>query len=463
MIRSTLYLLLVGLAVLALGASTAEAAAPKPPRSATPKPLRLSWVRCFSLQAAPCPGTQTVVAGGALKLAAVAGPRARVLWRDARGRERRTRPWWRTGTRLWVRVPEWAGSGPVRVVEGRRRSNPRQVSVQRPPPPGAAAFGGDGMWIWQTEKAEGGDPDAILARARAAGLEAVFVKAADGGSLWSQFSSQLIARLKAGGLRVCAWQYVYGADPEKEAAAAAAAIRRGADCFVIDAETEYEGRYAAAQRYVRALRAAVGPAFPIALSSFPYVDYHPSFPYSVFLGPGGAQANLPQMYWKAIGVTPDRIFEATYSTNLPYDRPILPLGQLYEAPAVADVQRFRALSAGYGARGMSWWSWQNASVVDWQAAFGLPAPAPVPAAPTWVRLGPKSRGDLVVRAQELLRGGGAALPVSGNYGSLTEAAIRGLQKARGLPETGAIDEATWRELLRFSPQPTDWTKGATRR
>ncbi len=454
MTRPVLCLLLAGLAVLSLGVPAAEAA--------KAKPLRLSWVRCFSLKAAPCPGTQTVVAGGALKLAVAAGPRARVLWRDARGRERRTRPWWRTRTRIWVRVPAWAASGSVRVVEGRRRSNPRLVSIQQPLPAAAAAFGDDGMWIWQVERVEGGDTDAIITRARAAGVETVYVKAADGGSLWAQLSSQLIARLKAGGLRVCAWQYVYGADPEKEAATAAAAIARGADCFVIDAETEYEGRYAAAQRYVRALRAAVGVSFPIALSSFPYVDYHPSFPYSVFLGPGGAQANLPQMYWKAIGVTPDRVFEATYSTNLPYNRPILPLGQLYEAPAVADVLRFRALAAGYGARGVSWWSWENASGLDWRAALGQPSPAAVPATPAWVGLRAGSRGDLVVRAQELLRGGGAALPVSGNYGSLTEAAIRGLQKARGLPETGSIDEATWRALLRFSPEPTDWTAGAGR-
>ena len=457
MTRPTLRLLLAGLAALALASSGVDAAV------AAPKPLRLSWVRCFSLQAAPCPGAQSVVAGGAVKLAAVAGPRTRVLWRDAKGRERRTRPWWRTGTRLWVRVPRWAVSGPVRVVEGRRRSNPRQLSVQQPLGPAAAAFGDDGMWIWQLEKVEGGDADAIVARARTAGVEAVYVKAADGGSLWSQFSSQLIAALKAGGLRVCAWQYVYGTDPEKEAATAAAAIRRGADCFVIDAETEYEGRYAAAQRYVRALRAAVGPAFPIALSSFPYVDYHPRFPYSVFLGPGGAQANLPQMYWKAIGVSPERIFEATYASNLPYDRPILPLGQLYEGPDVGEVLRFRALAAGYGARGLSWWSWQHAGGLDWRAALGQPAPAAVPGTPTWVALGPRSRGDLVIRAQELLRGGGAALPVSGNYGSLTEAAIRGLQKARGLPETGAIDEATWRALLRFSPEPIDWTRQAARR
>lgn len=46
------------------------------------------------------------------------------------------------------------------------------------------------------------------------------------------------------------------------------------------------------------------------------VDYHPSFPYSVFFGPEGATVNQPQMYWKAIG-TSVRAFQA--SKGLPVD------------------------------------------------------------------------------------------------------------------------------------------------
>ncbi len=72
---------------------------------------------------------------------------------------------------------------------------------------------------------------------------------------------------------------------------------------MIDAESSYEGRYAAADAYVDKLRRAIGRRFPTALTSFPYVDYHPALPYSVFLGPGGARYNLPQLYWHTIGVT----------------------------------------------------------------------------------------------------------------------------------------------------------------
>ena len=96
------------------------------------------------------------------------------------------------------------------------------------------------------------------------------------------------------------------------------AVAAGADCLVIDAESQYEGKYAAAQQYVAALRAAVGPAYPIGLTSFPYVDYHPRLPYSVFLGPGGAQANLPQVYWKDIGGTVDAVSARTLANNRIY-------------------------------------------------------------------------------------------------------------------------------------------------
>ena len=53
----------------------------------------------------------------------------------------------------------------------------------------------------------------------------------------------------------------------------------------------------------------------MALAGFPYVDYHPGFPYSVFLGPGGAQYNAPQMYWVDIGTSVNTVYAHTYAYN----------------------------------------------------------------------------------------------------------------------------------------------------
>src|SRR5207245_9019790 len=111
---------------------------------------------------------------------------------------------------------------------------------------------------------------------------------------------------------VGAWQVGSGNCPPAEAALGVRAAQTGADCLVIDAESQYEGKYGQAQTYVNGLRAAIGADYPLALAGFPYVDYHPAFPYSVFLGPNGAQYSLPQIYWKAIGTTVDQAFRQTY-------------------------------------------------------------------------------------------------------------------------------------------------------
>ena len=164
----------------------------------------------------------------------------------------------------------------------------------------ASPVAGDASWIWYVSDS-GGSGAAIGRAARRHGLDAVYVKSGDGSSYWSQFDHGLVRAIHDRGIDVCAWQFVYGNSPKKEARIGARAVEEGADCLIIDAEGDYEGRYAAADTYLSKLRRAIGDDYPLALSSFPYVDYHPAFPYSVFLGPGGAQYNLPQLYWYAIG------------------------------------------------------------------------------------------------------------------------------------------------------------------
>ena len=224
------------------------------------------------------------------------------------------------------------------------------------------------MWIWYVERSEGGSISRIVERARRSGIGTVYVKSGDGGSVWSQFTSSLVGALHRGGLDVCAWQFVYGDNPVAEAKVGAASVARGADCLVIDAEGEYEGKYAAADRYVRALRARIGESFPLSLAGFPYVDYHPAFPYSVFFGPGGAQYNQPQMYWKAIGTSVRTVFEHTFFYNRLWGKPVYPLGQTYGGVGRRGVQRFRRFAASYDGLQPSWWDWQETNTAGWRAA-----------------------------------------------------------------------------------------------
>jgi hypothetical protein len=319
---------------------------------------------------------------------------------------------------------------------------------------------GDGMWIWYVNRSNRGKVGKIAARAHARGIETVLIKSGDGKKYWSQFSASLVSALKARGINVCAWQFVYGRSAAREASVGAAAVARGADCLVIDAEGHYEGRYPQASTYMSALRSQVGPDYPIGLAAFPYVDYHPAFPYSVFLGPGGAQYNLPQLYWKTIGTSVDTAFTHTYVFNRAYGRPILPLGQVYLNPKPQAIRRFRSLALAHGMEGVSWWSWQSAGKRQWKAV-GAPVAAPAGYAPynsyPFLRLG--SKGDLVAWAQQLLAGGGYSTPITGYFQAPTQSAVYSFQSAKGLAQTGNIDVPTWVLLLQNPPLPVRWTSG----
>jgi len=333
------------------------------------------------------------------------------------------------------------------------------------PPPTSdtphSAFLGTGMWIWQIPRTEGGSVARIVARARRHDVRTLFIKSGDGTNRWRQFSPALVSAFKRAGLRVCGWQYVYGNKPIGEANVAAWAKTAGADCFVIDAEAEYEGKYAAADRYVRRLRALVGDAYPLALAPFPYVHFHPAFPYSVFLAPGAAEANQPQMYWKAIGTSPDRNFATTYTWSRLYKRPIYPLGQTYDRTPAAQVRRFRQVARAYGARGISWWEWTQTSAPAWSAVSApLASLTRFRPATLHPRLRLRSKGDVVVWAQQHLWAAGYRVPIDGMFGAVTRRAVMDFQQERGLAVTGALDDATWRVLLRLRPAAVRWQPAA---
>src|ERR1700722_11077223 len=107
------------------------------------------------------------------------------------------------------------------------------VTAPPPPsPPGSDPLKGRGMWIWELTSSNNGSVSSIAATARQYGVSTVIVKSSDGTGMWSQFTPQLIHAMHADGIKVCAWQYVYGTDPVGEATAGATAVRDGADCLM---------------------------------------------------------------------------------------------------------------------------------------------------------------------------------------------------------------------------------------
>jgi peptidoglycan hydrolase-like protein with peptidoglycan-binding domain len=378
---------------------------------------------------------------------------------------------------LVVTVPHAAHSGHIMILlsGGRYTSSYGPIYVYshalHPPPPppdpppassgavSGTAFEGQGMWIWYMDKSDGASVASIVAQAHAAGVTTLFIKSSDGPTnYWSQFSAQLVAELHANGLKVCAWQYVYGTEPVGEAALGAEAVAAGADCLVIDAEGEYEGHYAAAQTYIDDLRAKIGPEYPLGLASFPYIFDHPSFPYSVFLGPGGAQYNVPQMYWKAIGQSVDTVYANTYIANRVYGRPIYPLGQTYGGVSAEELLRFREEAVDYGATGVSFWDWQESGALDWSTLAAPLAPlTSVTPNGEYPALSKGEKNDEVLWMQEHLASAIPTQETTGVFGSQTLANVEAFQTAHAIAASGIVEAATWTALLALAPIAVDWT------
>ncbi|MFL5895055.1 MAG: peptidoglycan-binding protein [Thermoleophilaceae bacterium] len=441
--------------ILALAAAPADAATS----------LRIRQARCVPPGACVA-DAHHVAPGGKLALRGVGLARGQLVAFSRGGGRKITSKLRQSHLGLIVVVPPKAKSGRIRVTDrfGHRSNAFGPIHVVKPLPPGqqpnpsGTVLDGTGMWIWYVSKSDGGDLDAIAARAHSLGISTVFVKSGDGASYWSQFSPLLVAGLRQRGLNVCAWQFVYGKVPTDEAQVGAQAVQTGAQCLVIDAESDYEGRYAAAQSYLQQLHAAIPPSFPVALTSFPYVDYHPSLPYSVFLGPGGAAFNLPQVYWQDIGDSVDVAMQHTYVHNRIYGRPIFPLGQSYSDPPPADMERFRQLASVYGSPGLSWWSWQASTDRGWQA-IGAPIQPLTGYAPSqdMPLLSKGKKGDEVLWMQEHLAAAEPSTPTSGVFDAATDVALRDFQAQRGLAVNGQTDAPTWQALLALTPVTVTWT------
>ncbi len=382
------------------------------------------------------------------------------------------------GAGLIATVPSSAHSGRIMVLlsHGRYTSSYGPIFVFRhalhppapqesrlPPGTGAAsgtAFDGQGMWIWYLSQSDGGNIASIVAQAHAAGVSTLFVKSSDGSSnYWSQFSPQLVQELHANGLRVCAWQYVYGSNPAGEAELGARAVANGADCLVIDAEAEYEGRYAAAQTYITDLRAKVGPAIPLGLASFPYVSYHPSFPYSVFLGPNGAQYNAAADVLEGhrhLG----RHRLRQYLHRQPHLRPP-------DLPARTDLRRGPRLATSALPRGGRRLRRHRPVLLglagDPRERLEHPGRAACAAHERDAEHhlpGTHRRAARAIRCCGCRSTWRAPIPAqetTGDFGSQTAADLSGFQTAHGIPPSGVTDAATWAALLALPPVAVDWT------
>src|ERR1051325_2586764 len=275
---------------------------------------------------------------------------------------------------------------------------PKTISVDRAK---ALAAGvdpadlGKGDWIWQMPACMTAlgvsSVQGVIDYEKNRGMKWITVKCGDGGSAWSQFNSDLVARAHNAGLKIFGWAYAYGNNVSGEINVALNALNMGADGFIIDAEAEYEtlANYnVAASNYCSAIKAAFPNRF-LAHAPFPIISFHSSFPYAMF--GRYCDAVMPQAYWADIGGTNYAVTmvarmnnewrnwqNSLTGINTNAIKPIAPIGQGYNSVngTVTGLQISNFVNAlktnspsatAGGYKGVSFWSCQHHSTDMWNA------------------------------------------------------------------------------------------------
>mgnify|MGYP001080204015 FL=1 len=234
------------------------------------------------------------------------------------------------------------------------------------------ALEGKGMFIWKVPRVEGGNPKAVAAVAKGAGLTHVLLKIANGPHIYhgtwndlTDYTTPLVNELRAQGIKVWGWHYVYGDDPVGEANVAIRRINQyNLDGYAIDAEAEYkkDGRKAAAKIFMSRLRSAL-PALDIALSSYRFPRWHPQLPWSEFLS--GCTYNMPQVYWMKANNPAEQLTRCVQEFQaISPSRPIIPTGAAYSEmgwqPTSAEVLSFLKAAKSLHLPAVNFWEWYDA-------------------------------------------------------------------------------------------------------
>ena len=255
--------------------------------------------------------------------------------------------------------------------------------AEEPPPPGPFLPHGKGMWIYEPDKTEGGNAQAIVARAREVGLTHLYVRM---GSHWDGFNVRpfvdaLVPAAHAQGIRVIGWDFPRLGDAwPADIARAKAMIEHKTpgghriDGFSADIETESEGTRVSpevARAYGAALRELVGADYTlIATVPRPSFKNRPTYPYAEIVENFDAVA--PMVYW--LNRQPDTDVAGAVDDLAPFGKPVFPVGQAYDGkpeggragvPPPEELLRFMGTAHAKGVTGVSFWSWQAANGSAW--------------------------------------------------------------------------------------------------
>lgn len=230
---------------------------------------------------------------------------------------------------------------------------------------------GKGFFIWKVPNCENGDASSITTQAVNNKFTHVLIKIADGIALSNydtvkniDYIAPVAAALRARGIQVWGWHYVYGDDPLHEARLASQRMSAlNLNGYVIDAEIEYKqpGKDAAAKSFMTELRKFL-PSTPVALSTYRYPSYHMEFPFNSFLNK--CDYTMPQVYWEQAHNPDAQLLRCIqeYKT-LVTPRPLIPTGPTYRAgtwsPSSKDINLFMKTAVSQNLAAVNFFSWDE--------------------------------------------------------------------------------------------------------
>jgi hypothetical protein len=267
---------------------------------------------------------------------------------------------------------------------------------------------GKGVYIWEPENIEGGNPDAIAARLKLAGVQTVTIKICDGFRVINGYNT-LIETLRKSDIRVGGWGYSYlTRAPVQEADAIAKACDQYTpDFYLIDVEAEVEGNYNGVRMFMNELRPATA-GLPLGLNTFWNATLHPDMPWADFFK--SVDFACPMVYWRGDDPVGKLITCQQSYASVP-NAPEVPMpavaGDLYTdrgvQPSPDQVSQFlTAAENDPFIQGVFMWAaddtqttpdlWQAFSGHEWKKGGRVIPPQPV----GWIKV--KTKGGMWIRS-----------------------------------------------------------------
>ena len=236
---------------------------------------------------------------------------------------------------------------------------------------------GKGWFIWVLKETMKGDPVALAAAAKAAGVGHLIFHIHNGYVNDLQVSGGMdltrhIAEAESRGIECWGWGAVYrstwsqGADRVIEAKKKYPTLVG----YILDAEAQIKGSPAEAQSLMNKLRKYL-PDMPIGLCSYRFPSLHPELPWKIFRDQ--CDFDMPQVYWEqcfsdTCGSFQLKSSHAEFQKLLPR-LPFCATGSAYKinswATTPQQIRGFLEEAKRLGLHGVNFWVW-------YQTQFNLP-------------------------------------------------------------------------------------------